>query len=679
MKFRKLYLAIICLGAISALFLTYQRMGIESAYKTYELTMSFEELRKISELSGRSIEEELRLWKDAGLNSVTMEEENITSLKTNRSFRLSTKHQGSDLFIEATREGIDFIEKGLKETYTENRKIERISDTELLVEGKESDFTYSKKEGATYKVEKMGLGYIQSDIEMIKDAGLGIRFRPVFIQGEQDLKKTVDRFLDYVERYSKQSYVVFKGNESFASDGKFDYVKEKFKEHRISIGMIENIEQRKHIEQVGLEDLVEAMDFDAIRVFSTWDFIQSRYDYGIRGHHHGEEIMNSYFRAITERNVRVIYVKPFLENKITPVTDMEIYKARFGELKARLEAFPHRIRNIGEAEGRIEVMPASYDRPLRQLFVAIAAIASGLVVLDNLLTIRKSYMNFLLGLGILVSTAIYLLKIKLGSFNGLFGFASIVVYVCLASQLVIIASKRIFEEGSSLSRPALFAKSLSLLLFAILISLLGAISEVAFYLPSKYLLELSFFRGVKLSQLLPIMLVFFMGLFYFAKIILKKENMSNLEIAKGIMDLNVKVWHAMLAGIVLMGMAVLLIRSGNSDVEPSKLELLMRNILENTLPARPRTKAFIVGYPSVVLLFYFAGQKRYRIFYPLLVIFVAVGQANILNTFSHFRTPLYMSFMRVCFEFLLAAVLSALYLLVIEAIRKLLRRMMARS
>lgn len=679
MKFNKLYLAFILLGVIAALGLSYQRAEVENAYKNYEMTMSFEDVKKQAAISGRSIEEELEGWKEAGLNTITLNEETLGTLKMNRDFQISARNRGLDNYIEGTKEGIDFIEKGIKETYIGNRKVERISDTELVIEGKESDIVITKKEGLKNKVDKIGLGYIQKDIDRILEAGFEIRFRPVYIYGEQDPEKAIERLLKYIDTYSNQSYVVFQGNETFAIDADMEELVKAFKERGISVGMIESVEQRKHFEQIGLDDLVKAMDYHAIRVFSTWEFIQKRYDYGIRGHHHGEEIVNAYFRAITERNIRVVFFKPFLEKNQSPVTDMEIYKARLAELKERLEEAPHRIMNVKDGDSEMQVMPAMHNRPLWQIFVGFALVAVFMMILENITEVRRKYRYLLFGMGLFVTALIYLLKIKLGVFNSLYGLASIVLYVILASQFMIMESKKSFETGSSLNKLALFAKSLGLLLITILISLAGAVSEVAFYAESKYLLELGIFRGVKLSQLIPIMLVFFLGLFYFAKIILKKEDMSNIEITKGILNLNVKVWHALIAGIVFMGLGVLLLRSGNSNIEPSELELLMRNILENTLPARPRTKAFIVGYPSAIALYYFASQKRYRIMYPVLVIFIAIGQANILNTFSHFRTPLYLSFIRVFFEFAVAAVLAIVYILLIELIRKLIKRLYPRE
>ncbi len=591
MKFKKLYLLLIVFGLVAAIGLAYQRFQVEKSYKTYELTISYNNIKTMAAMSDISIAEELKAWQEAGINSVSLNEETLKTLKSNRDFKISIKTQGCDLFIEGTKEGLDFIEKGIQETTVGNRKLTRLSDNELILEGKESDFVFTKKEGLVNKVEKIGLGYIQKDIDLIKNSGLKLRLRPIYINSEQDAKLAIDRFIKYVKTYSQQDSVVFQGLETFASAGELDYLVKKLSENGIALGLIESVNQREHFEQIGLVQVAEALDYSAFRAFSTWDYIQKRYDYGIKGHHHGEEIMNAYFRAITERNIRLIYVKPFIKDKVIEVTDMDVYKARLSELKARLAAAPHYLHDVDYQDSKLEIMPQLNLKPLWQMLVAFAVVACFMLILSNIIDIKSKYLNILLLLGLLFTALIYLLKIKLDLFNSAFGLVSIILYVTLASQFVIMYSKKAYENSIQKSKITLFLKATLFLILTVLISLSGAVSEVAFYAESKYLLELGIFRGVKISQLIPIMIVFLLGLFYFAKIILNKEEMSNLEIAKGILNLNVKVWHALLAGVVMLGMLILLVRSGNSSSRPADIELLMRNLLENTLPARPRTKA----------------------------------------------------------------------------------------
>ena len=57
------------------------------------------------------------------------------------------------------------------------------------------------------------------------------------------------------------------------------------------------------------------------------------------------------------------------------------------------------------------------------------------------------------------------------------------------------------------------------------------------------------------------------------------------------------------AGIaVIAGGALLVMRSGNqSEIEPSKIELMLRHGLTSVLSVRPRFKSFLVGFPVMML------------------------------------------------------------------------------
>ena len=71
-------------------------------------------------------------------------------------------------------------------------------------------------------------------------------------------------------------------------------------------------------------------------MFSVWDYIQYRYAY--YNYEGAEEIENTLYRAVTERNIRVIYFKPIKEhdNRFAYITDPEVYRDMFDSLDQRL-------------------------------------------------------------------------------------------------------------------------------------------------------------------------------------------------------------------------------------------------------------------------------------------------------------------------------------------------------
>ena len=80
---------------------------------------------------------------------------------------------------------------------------------------------------------------------------------------------------------------------------------------------MEDITQRGNMPLKGGEDFIKRSDVKKARCLITWDFLQKHYDYEIPFHHHGEELTNVYYRAISERNMAMVMTKPFMKNNLT--------------------------------------------------------------------------------------------------------------------------------------------------------------------------------------------------------------------------------------------------------------------------------------------------------------------------------------------------------------------------
>lgn len=687
MKWNKILVLILAVGVVAATVLAVARWQTESQYKTYEVTMDLEEVKKAAATDDKSLAEGLQIWKEVGMDSITITEATLDSLKWNDEYKVRTSFEGYDLVVEATEAGIDFVEKGFKEGIRGERKITRRSPTTLVIEGKASDLgvkydvvrDYLEKKvgigkmGHTTKLEQIGLGFIPSEIAAVKAAGLPIRFRPAYIAEVQDAEKSIARFIQAVKEHSQQSYAIFFGDTILGMDTAPDKMAEAMRDSNIAVAMIETGVQREHLEQTGLEPLVRALDYKAVRVFSTWNYIQKRYDYGMPGHHQGEEIINTFYRAITERNIRVIFFKPFITAGHDLITDYPVYKQRLTDLENRL-AWHGITKASQKAEQRMEIMPILRNRPAYQMLVAFAVIACALLILDNLVPLKAMYLYVLFGLGAIPTTALYLLQIRVALWNRLFALAAVILFAVLAVQVVTSLSKTAYDKKYANSRPKAWGYGIGLLLLSTLVALLGAICEVAFYANSEHLLELGIFYGVKISQLLPLVLAFFVALRYFGNDILGTSERNAKERVLGFLNMEIKFWHAAVAAVLLGAVALLLIRSGHeTGIQPANFELYVRNILEELFIARPRNKAFLFGYPAIIVLGYLAYQRRWKLLYPILGFMAAVGHANLLNTFSHIRTPLYLSLWRILFEIIFSVVMAGIYILLMEALERAFR------
>ena len=125
------------------------------------------------------------------------------------------------------------------------------------------------------------------------------------------------------------------------------------------------------------------------------------------------------------------------------------------------------------------------------------------------------------------------------------------------------------------------------------------------------------------------------------------------------------VWGAAAAVAIGLGVAALvLMRSGNeAAIAPSGVELQMRQMLENLLIARPRTKEFLFGHPALMLAMALGWRGR-RTWLPFAALVAAIGQASVLNTFCHFHEPLYLGLLRTVHGLWIGGLIGAAVMLI---------------
>jgi hypothetical protein len=209
---------------------------------------------------------------------------------------------------------------------------------------------------------------------------------------------------------------------------------------------------------------------------------------------------------------------------------------------------------------------------------------------------------------------------------------------CLALALAPAASP---------ARPYLGA--IGLTIRAAMLTALGGLIVAAALSSSDYMMQVSQFRGVKLAQLLPLLLVL--------AVTLVRSMPAWREAARrgwpawqGALaeagGAAVRYWQAIAIMVALGAVAFMVMRSGNeSAIEVSGLELRLRAILDQVLVVRPRTKEILAGYPALMLGLWLLLRGRPRASWVLLFV-GAISQVSLLNTFCHLHTPLPVSLLR---------------------------------
>ena len=697
----RILLALLAAAVLVSLAVIAGRWRVEAENKTYDVILDYNELELLAQQSEEDVSWWLEQFRDMGITRVGLTEESLISLMESsplsvtatmmdtvmqdadwresypEAFVAAVTDYGFDRFdvvVETSGQvATDFVTEAVAQRFHPEDVVlvEQEEEAYILLNGVVndtlylSDFSYvdtfekgfaERSEIVASKLMYISLGLMPEKVETIQSLGMEIVPRTICYNGHNDTRYAQAVVAGY-ERYGiEPTYIIAGGEAVIGFDDEDEFALSYIKNNGITLGLIETNVQRENILQSGVDAITAATDYNAVRVFSVWDYIQYRYAY--YGYEGAEEVENTLFRAIVERNIRVIYFKPVkqTDNSFAYITDVEVYRDLFSGLNDRLAAH-------GISLGRASVMDNYQIPSLVMLVLGLGAGIGGALLPSAFLPMKKKWTYLLAGAAAVCVCGAWVVLPNL--FRLLASFASAVVFACLAAVFFLRAAKR---SGQRLPENAPLRKILPrcvlVLLGAALISLAGAMMTAAPLSSTDFMLELGIFRGVKAAQLLP--LAFFCLLFISYYGFFQKDRPSDtLELGDIVTALrwNIPVWCLLLLAVVGLAGYYYLARTGHeSDVSVSTLEIMMRNDLENLLLARPRTKEFLVAFPGIMLAVYCA-VRRLPFFTALFGLAGTIGLTSICNTFMHIHTPLYLGFIRTGYSLLFGIAIGCVMIL----------------
>ena len=704
----RILLALLAAAVLISLAVIAGRWRVEAENKTYDVILDYNELELLAQQSEEDVSWWLEQFRDMGITRVGLTEESLISLMESsplsvtatmmdtvmqdadwresypEAFVAAVTDYGFDRFdvvVETSGQvATDFVTEAVAQRFHPEDVVlvEQEEEAYILLNGVVndtlylSDFSYvdtfekgfaERSEIVASKLMYISLGLMPEKVETIQSMGMEIVPRTICYNGHNDTRYAQAVVAGY-ERYGiEPTYIIAGGEAVIGFDDEDEFALSYIKDNGITLGLIETNVQRENILQSGVDTITAATDYNAVRVFSVWDYIQYRYAY--YGYEGAEEVENTLFRAIVERNIRVIYFKPVkqTDNSFAYITDVEVYRDLFSGLNDRLAAH-------GISLGRASVMDNYQIPSLVMLVLGLGAGIGGALLPSAFLPMKKKWTYLLAGAAVVCVCGAWVVLPNL--FRLLASFASAVVFACLAAVFFLRAAKR---SGQRLPENAPLRKILPrcvlVLLGAALISLAGAMMTAAPLSSTDFMLELGIFRGVKAAQLLP--LAFFCLLFISYYGFFQKDRPSDtLELGDIVTALrwNIPVWCLLLLAVVGLAGYYYLARTGHeSDVSVSTLEIMMRNDLENLLLARPRTKEFLVAFPGIMLAVYCA-VRRLPFFTALFGLAGTIGLTSICNTFMHIHTPLYLGFIRTGYSLLFGIVIGCVMILCFDLLYK---------
>ena len=696
-RYNPVLIAVIIIGLVCSLWINYNRHAIEENNNTVEMAMEYENLCRLAALEGLPEDTVLAKFREAGVTSLMVFDTNLQRLSRKGVLQVATGgslRQAQTLGLPPAGPFASVTQPVENAVYVApNGNLpafwDTVEDLQLRF-GAERVLSLGTEEAPLVQVlgsttlvpperydEPLGvlqapLGLSVLDLQKVEQAGFHVIIRPSNYL-DVDAEK-IDSIFQRVEKSGVEVHAYMPcGREVVGYPDQIDYMAERMGSRKLI--MLEHYTQLRFADIKGLVPLAEALDYNVARSYIIDGLEQKKISVA--------EALRRWALTDEERNIRVNYVRPFYMSKegkdlmtlnLEYVQDIVASVEDRGFTIGQAGVFQALEENAGYREG--------YNGPylvnkLSLLPLMAAIVAAGVIYLSLLCQFSRTR-ELLLWLVLTLAAGAILLAGRGLLLRQVMALGAAVLFPVLSMNYILdLWDKR---RNSQLSVAWTIFHCCWQLALAIALSLVGGSFLAAVLADGRFLLEIDIYRGVKLTFLLPLVLMTLL----FAK---RYQLLADLSAgwpafykrATNLLNTKLTLKYVVLGGIVLLVLLYFVGRSGHTGGVPvAAIELKLRAFLEQVLYARPRQKEFMIGHPAFFLAAYAAYQGAPKLWQYALTCGALIGQASLVQTFCHMRTPVLMSFIRALDGYACGAVLGCLLLLVaavgLHVLMKLKRR-----
>lgn len=490
--------------------------------------------------------------------------------------------------------------------------------------------------GSRDDLEDLGLGFLPADLAAAKRAGLSVVLRPRNYRGLTSAGLAWK--LAAMQRLVPGATLVFDGADVLGYERLVGEAARGLQAGGYRVARIEVFTVRR--KQRGEDALTALMRPAVLRLFSLTPEEMATLS--------PAAIVEKFRRAPLERNIRLLYLRP-LTNTPGGVDAIPTNLDLVGRIAGR-------VQGLGFALGRPRPLPDLQPGLLPLVLVAAGALGLGAIALWEIsaaagIPLRPASLWLLVAAGVVLTAAaalsgdgFLLLWRRLLALGAAVAGATLAVHVALARG-----------GGGPLRR------GLAALWLASGISAAAGVLVAGLLSGWSFMLAVHVFVGVKAAHVLPPLLVGFLLAF-------GGEAGAPRSTAQRIwrwLERPLRLQYAVVTVLVAVAAVLLLFRSGNFGLPVFGPEVRLRQALEDLLVARPRTKEFLIGHPALMLAAGAAAVRLRAWVVPLAMVGV-VGQAGLINSFSHIHTPLVVVVLRTLYALLIGSVVGSAALLVLQ-------------
>ena len=650
--YRRILLAVLAVGLLASLYVAVRRERHEHRANRVEIVMDDQDFQSLSRSYGYDQRAFLVALRRAGLTSLAVQEELGGQVSSSPN---AVVYAGSALLDQAKLTGFrdpvfrDIAARGIRgdEIYLvayDRASAGRYARALALKFSPRAVRVLRRGVPAVFAIRtqsdyfaSLGLGLPQDRVALARDVALKLVPR---LQNDERFKEgQIAALIGDAVRGHDAHTVVFFGlrNQVLGYPDSVDATARALRAVKADFGTIETYDVKQN--QAGSEALAKDLPDRTVRVqaISKLELDKLR----------PEEIVQRYELGVRERNVRVVYLRPFA------------HQWNGMSIQATNVAMVKQIKDGVSAAGLRTGAASPFDRFVTRWWeIALASLAVPAVLLLLLAEFGVGGPRWLIAFVVIDVVLVVA------------GFA---VHHDMAARklLALIGAIAFPVAGFAAIAPAFRAEraasaggaildGIRVLAIATAVTLGGVVVVVGLLSTPLTMTEIDRFTGVKLVLAAPPVLCLLLYLF---------TRRWGSRLTLGELGARPVTVLPLIAGIVLIAAGYLVLaRSGNqSDIAPSSLELALRAHLTTILQVRPRFKEFVIGFPALMLVPALLPAHRARIGW-LLALAIGVGLGDVVDTFSHLHTALAVSLLRLANGAVLGIVIGAIAIAVYRAV-----------
>ena len=462
-------------------------------------------------------------------------------------------------------------------------------------------------------------GLRTEDIRLVLDAGLQVV--PRLSNSRSGSVEAIDLALQPLAAIRDLGPLIFTGTEVLGYPHNLAYVSGRIRELNAAPALIEFHAQR------GTRDIADQLDHEIVRVHSITPDEYS--------HLSGEEMLDRLLRAVSERNIRLLYLRPHLiEARLADGTALDF-----------VSSLRHRLEDAGFNVGPARAYPSRQPSLLRLLtpIAAAGTVALGMLIIDYVYPMQLPAQIAITMIAALAVATVALVDMLL---TRLLLALAIAVAVPAVAALASVIRTSDLTQGSG-TPPVVSAFHGWLAAFSVAVAgglvASGVLSDRSFFVKSVQ------FLGVKASHTLPFALA---GGLLWWHVFGRDYSAGRIQVSQSLKRFlltPLRFWHVLAAAGAIGVFIVYLARTGNTFViDVPVVDRRLREAFEAFLPVRPRTKEVFVGHPALVASLYVWARSRGRCRLALYGVLAGmIGLISVVNSFAHLHTPISLTLLRV--------------------------------